>query len=160
MDADRHSPPRVYELSRPEHMLIWALRAICLGHEDCPLLMQTFSRICGDAGPQALAAYQAVVMTIGVTARRRLVVHIPGCACVSADEQAMVAVVSAAQRSLGGDEAELRAQISGLTGQEPSEHLIFALQVVARVLSAGGHVLPSGPARAAVSLGMVSTALH
>src|SRR4051812_11322248 len=65
MDRDRQSLPRVYELSRPEHMLVWALRAICLGHEDCPMLAQTFSRLCGDFGPQALAAYHAVVMTIG-----------------------------------------------------------------------------------------------
>lgn len=164
MDGDRQplprqAAPRVYELSRAEHMLVWALRAICIGHEDCPMLAQTFSRICGESGMQILAAYHAVVMTIGVTARRKLTVHVPGCACVSADEQAMVSVISAAQRSLAGDEAVLRAEIGRLIGEEPSEHLVFAVQVVARALHACGHPLPYGRDRA-VAGPLVSTALH
>jgi hypothetical protein len=164
MDGHSHSltsqsPPRVYELTRPEHMLVWALRAICIGHEDCPMLAQTFTRICGETGMQILAAYHAVVMTIGVTARRRLVVHVPGCACVSADEQAMLALVSAAQQSLAGDETVLRSDIGRLIGEEPSEHLVFAIQVVARALHASGHRLPHGQGRG-IAGPAISTALH
>jgi hypothetical protein len=160
MDGDRQSHARVYELSRPEHLLVWAMRAFCLGHEDCPLLAKTFAHACGGSGLQALAAYHAVVMTIGVAARRRLEVHVPGCACVSADEQAMVAVVSAAQRSLGGDEALVRSEIEALIDREPSEQLIFAAQVVARALHAGGHTLPHARDRAGGRTPMVSSALH
>ena len=35
------------DLSRPEHLLVWALRAIALGHGDCPLIARTFDKACG-----------------------------------------------------------------------------------------------------------------
>jgi hypothetical protein len=156
MHPDPQRLARVHELSRPEHLLVWALRAICIGHGDCPLLARTFVHACGPDGPQTLAAYQALVMTVGVASRRRLQVHVPGCACVSPDERAMVAAVSAAQRSLAGDEAPLRGALAALAGREPPEELVFAAQVVGRALQAGGHVLP-GPRG---SLAPPSSALH
>ncbi len=144
MDA-RHTAaaaPALQALSRPEHLLVWALRVIAIGHEDCPVLVQTFDRTCGPLGLQALAAYHLVVCVIGMTGRRRLKVHVPGCPCVSADEQAIVAVVSAAPDSLDGDEAALRAGLRTLIEQEPAEALVIAAQAVGRILQAQGLDLP------------------
>ncbi len=71
----------------------------------------------------------------------------------------MVSVISAAQRSLAGDEAVLRGEIGRLIGEEPSEHLVVAVQVVGRALHACGHLLPHGRERG-IAGPLISTALH
>ncbi len=132
------------DLTRPEHLLVWALRAIAIGHDDCPLLGQTFHRACGPLGSQAFGAYCMVVKTIGMMGRRRLKVHVPGCPCVSLDEKAIVGVIAAAQDSLAeGDEILLRMRLHFLVEREPAEPLVFAAQAVAKVFGAAGHRLPS-----------------
>ncbi len=132
-------------LSRPEHLLVWALRAIAIGHDDCPILGQTFERACGPMGMQALGAYLVVVKTIGMIGRRRLRVHVPGCPCVSQDEKAIVGVISAAQASLAdGDETLLRMRLQFLVESAPAESLIFAAQAVARILEMRGCRLQTG----------------
>ena len=136
-------PQTLQELSRPEHLLVWALRAIAIGHEDCPLLCQTFNRTCGPMGWQALTAYGILVKTIGMTGRRRLCVHVPGCQCVGEDEKAIVGVVTAAQESLDRcDERRLRSLLQRLIEREPAESLVFAAQAVARILESSGLLPP------------------
>ena len=137
----------IQDLSRPEHLLVWALRAIAVGHDDCPLLGQTFERACGPLGDQAFGAYCIVVKTIGMIGRRRLRVHVPGCPCVSLDEKAIVGVIAAAQQSLAqGDETLLRLRLQFLVEAAPAESLIFAAQAVARIMDAGGCHLPTAVA--------------
>jgi len=90
----------IQALSRPEHLLVWALRAIAVGRGDCPLVAQTFAKACGPMGGHALQAYFTLIKFIGMTGRRRLRVHTPGCPCVSTDETAIVGIVAAAQESI------------------------------------------------------------
>jgi hypothetical protein len=126
----------LHDLSRPEHLLVWTLRAIALGNEDCPIVASTFRRVCGREGDEALQAYSVYVSLI---ARRRLRVHVPGCACVGRDELAVVAVIAAAQSSLHDlDEAPLRGRLVALVGRDPDEALLFVAQSIARLLSESG----------------------
>ena len=130
-------------LSRPEHLLVWALRAIAVGHGDCAVVARTFAHACGEMGAEALQSYVVLVQYIGMTGRRRLRVHVPGCPCVSADETSVVGVVAAAQHSLReGDDALLKMRLRFLLETEPKEIFLFAAQAVATVLDACGHTLP------------------
>ncbi len=131
------------KLSRPEHLLVWALRAIAVGHGDCAVVARTFAHACGEMGAEALQSYVVLVKYIGMTGRRRLRVHVPGCACVSLDETAIVGVVAAAQHSLrDGDDALLKMRLRFLLETEPKEVFLFAAQAVATILDACGHALP------------------
>ncbi|MEO6380167.1 MAG: hypothetical protein ABIO37_19250, partial [Caulobacteraceae bacterium] len=104
---------------------------------------RTFALACGEMGGEALQSYVVLVQYIGMTGRRRLRVHIPGCPCVSLDETAIVGVVAAAQHSLReGDDALLKMRLRFLLETEPKEVFLFAAQAVATVLDACGHALP------------------
>ncbi len=129
----------LHDLSRSEHLLVWSLRAIALGNEDCPIVVNTFRRLCGRKGDEALQAYCVFARYVSLIARQRLRVHVPGCPCVGRDEIAVVAVIAAAQSSLNDlDEAPLRARLSGLVGRDPDEALVFVVQSIARLLTASG----------------------
>ena len=131
------------DLSRPEHLLVWALRAIALGHGDCPLIARTFDKACGPMGGRAMVAYFALVKYIGMTGRRRLQVHTPGCPCVSVDETAIIGVVAAAQHpDRGTDESLLKMRMRFLVEGEPHEAFLTAARAVAGAFEASGHRLP------------------
>jgi len=135
------TPSRVllHDLSRPEHLLVWSLRAIALGNEDCPIVASTFRRVCGREGDEALQAYSVFVRYVSLIARQRLRVHVPGCVCVGRDELAMVAVIAAAQSSLNDlDEGPLRGRLCALVGRDPDEALLFVAQSIGRLLSESG----------------------
>lgn len=135
----------IADLSRSEHLLVWALRAIAVGHGDCPLIAQTFARACGPMGGHALQAYFALVKFIGMSGRRRLRVHVPGCPRVSHDERTIVGIVAAAQGSTRGpEETLLGMRLRFLVQGEPHQSLLCAAQEVARVFAANGYILPLG----------------
>jgi len=133
----------VQNLDRPEHLLVWALRAIAIGNADCPLLDKTFAAACGPLGAEALSAYVLLVRAISLSGRRRLRVHAPGCPCVSSDEVAVVGVVAAAQASMReGDETLLKMRLRFLVEGEANEAIVFAAQAIGRMLERRGHRLP------------------
>ena len=131
------------DLTRPEHLLIWALRAIAVGNGDCPLVARTFDKACGRLGGQAMHAYFALVKYIGMTGRRRLRVHTPGCPCVSVDETAIVGVVAAAQSDApDGGESLLKMRLRFLVEGEPHEAFLSAARAVAQAFKVAGLKLP------------------
>jgi hypothetical protein len=139
MPVPKPSGALLHDLSRPEHLLVWTLRAIALGNEDCPIVVSTFRRLCGRDGDEALQAYCVFARYVSLIARQRLRVHVPGCPCVGRDELAVVAVIAAAQAFLNDlDEAPLRARLRGLVGRDPDEALLFVAQSIARLLSESG----------------------
>ena len=135
------------DLNRGEHLLLFAFRAMAVGQADCPTVRRTFVQGCGAQRGGAEEAYMALfvlVQQIGRTARRRLRLHVPGCPCVSEDEQALLAVFAAAQESLrSGDEGDLRARFTALSDSPHAECFLLAVQLVARTLAVAGHRLPS-----------------
>jgi hypothetical protein len=136
-------PAAVSELWPAEHLLVWTLRAIACGHADCPAVRSALVGACGEAADQALNAIFVVIQYIGMIGRRRLALHPPGCAFLNADERALVAVVAAAQDSLGiGDGQCLIALLGELTLNEPKRGLVQALQLVAQILLDSGCRLP------------------
>ncbi len=142
-DQDWTTPEDIRDLHRPEHLLVLALRATAMGCGDCPAIRQGFLTACGAEGEQARMAFFLLVRQIGVTGRRRLRLHVPGCVCLSADERAIVAVVAAAQDALHtGSEDRLRAHLRWLVEQEPSPGFLEAARCVAGVLQNHGHRLP------------------
>ncbi len=147
----------LHDLDPAEHLLVFGLRAIAVGHGDCPTLAHTFTRRCGPMGAPALQAYFTLLKLIGMSSRRRLQVHVPGCACVSVDETAVVGVVAAAQAAVkGGDDSLLRMRLGFLTRSEAGEVLRQTAQALARALLAGGEASPmrieTGPAPATARL--------
>ena len=136
-------PETIEDLSRPEHLLVWALRAIGVGRGDCPLLVQAFTRALGPKGVEAFGAYFVLVKSIAMTSRRRLAVHVPGCPCLGADELAVLGVVAAAQNELEASEpALLDMRLRFLVVGEPGGVIPRAARVVAHALAMRGHVLP------------------
>jgi hypothetical protein len=131
------------DLDPAEHLLVWGLRTIAVGHGDCPALARTFVSRCGAMGAPALQAYFTLVQLIGMSSRRRLRVHTPGCACVSVDETAVVGIVAAAQDAVsGGDDGLLRMRLGFLARPDAAEALRHTAQALARALKAGGQALP------------------
>jgi hypothetical protein len=133
----------VQDLARAEHLLVWAMRAIALGQEDCPVVVRTFQRACGAGGDQTLQAYTIFVKYLAMAARRRLQVHVPGCLCVGPDEAATVALIAAGQRSLRDrDETELRIALADNTALRADEPLVQVVRRIARLLAVNGLTLP------------------
>jgi hypothetical protein len=142
-DGDWETPGDIRDLKRPEHLLVWTLRAIAIGHGDCTRLHQAFEAACGPQGGHALMTYFALVRMIGGAGRRRLRLRMPGCACLSSDEQAILAVIAAAQEGLRtGETARLKAHLRWLVGGEPDQTFIHAANIVAHILQANGQRLP------------------
>jgi hypothetical protein len=131
------------DLDPAEHLLVWGLRTIAVGHGDCAVLSRTFASRCGALGAPALQAYFTLVQLIGASARRRLRVHVPGCLCVSVDETAVVGIVAAAQDAVrGGDDSLLRMRLGFLARTEAADAIRHTAQALARALAAAGQALP------------------
>ena len=142
-DEDWETPEDVRDLWRAEYLLVCALRAMAFGHGDCPAVRQAFVGACGEAADQTLMSYFVVVQYIGMTGRRRLALHAPGCVRLSPDERSMITLVAAAQESLRlSVDAGLRIALGDLVEGEPREGLVQAVLMVARTLQDNGHRLP------------------
>lgn len=142
-DQDWETPEDIRDLRQPEHLLVLALRAIAVGHADCPAVRQAFLSACGANGDQARMGYFLLVRQIGMAGRRRLKLHLPGCVCLSADERAIVAVVAAAQDALRtGDETRLVAHLRWLVEGEPPRTFVDLARTVAGALQDNGQRLP------------------
>ncbi len=142
-DESRPLPRSLGDLDPAEHLLVWSLRAMAVGHGDCPALEQAFARLCGPMGPAAQQAHFILVRMIGVGARRRMQAHAPGCPCVGADETAVVGLVAAAQQALRlGDDSLLRLRLGFLVGQGSADTVRCAALGLAQVLNHCGCELP------------------
>jgi hypothetical protein len=120
------------------------MRAIAMGHEDCPTLVRTFRHVGGPYGGQTLQTYAFFIKYLAAACQRRLQVHLPGCICVGADEAGVLEIIATAQRSIHDlDETGLRVVLREFIETPPSETLILMAQGVARLLDASALALPS-----------------
>jgi len=143
LDDECETPEDIRDLRRPENLLIWALRVIAIGRADCHSVRQAFVSACGPAGDRARMGYFLLVRQIGMTGRRRLNLHMPGCFCLSPDERAIVAVVAAAQDALRtGQDDRLRAHLRWLVEGEPAETVLNVAREVAGAFQDSGLRLP------------------
>ncbi len=142
-DPARPAPRSLEDLDPAEHLLVWSLRAMATGHGDCPALGQTFERLCGPLGQAALQAHFILVRMLGMSARRQMRVHTPGCPCVGVDETAVVGLVAAAQQALrDSDDGLLRLRLGFLVGRGSTDTVRSAAMGLAQVLSLSGRKLP------------------
>jgi len=142
-DDDWDMPEDIRDLRRPEHLLVWALRVIAVGRADCHAVRQAFVSACGQAGDKARMGYFLLVRQIGMTGKRRLQLHMPGCVCLSPDERAIVAVVAAAQDAIRtGHDERLRAHLRWLVEGEPPETFLNVAREVAGAFQDNGLRLP------------------
>ena len=134
---------RLVDLEKPEHLLVWTLRAVAFGRSDCPLLSRTYDATFGREGAHAFGAYFVLVRHVTQHARRKIRVHAPGCPSVCADELAIVGAVAAAQASLEEkDETLLRMRLGFLVNGEVCEAAVFSAQHIGQILQSHGHRLP------------------
>ncbi len=132
----------VESLTRPEHLLVLALRSIAFGRGDCPLLREGFDRICGVNGGYALSVYAALILNIGLDGRRRLTLHSPGCIGVARDELAVLGVVAAGQEAVRTEDQTLLILRLRFLVQEVRRVHLLAAQTVASLFGAAGQSLP------------------
>lgn len=143
VDAPRSAPRLLDDLDPVEHLLLWSLRAMATGHDDCPALAQTFDRLCGPMGQAVLQAHFVLVRLIGLAARRQMRVHAPGCPCVGADETAIIGLAAAAQQALRArDDGLLGLRLDFLVERRSAEAVRCAALGLAQALSLGGRELP------------------
>jgi hypothetical protein len=136
--------PRFRSLARAEQLTLWSLRAIALGHAECPALRRALHVALGSSAEEAFTSLFVAVRTLGWCARRRLRLHVPGCDGVSDDERRLLALFAAAQHALAdGDEGEVRRQLDALVEPPLTEGFLMTLQTVASALEVNGYTLPT-----------------
>ena len=139
--------PRFHGLARGEQLTLWSLRAIALGHAECPALQRALQVALGSVAEEAFTSLFVAVRTLGWCARRRLRLHVPGCDCVSDDERRLLALFAAAQHALvDGDERDVRRQLDALIDPPLTEGLLMTLQTVASALEVNGFTSPPASA--------------
>ena len=149
-DSELGCDARFRDLARGEQLMVWSLRAIALGHADCPALQRALQVALGSSAEEAFTALFVAVRTLGWCARRRLRLHVPGCDRVSEDERGLLALFSAAQTALvNGDEGEVRSRLEALIETSATAGLLMTLQTVTSALEVNGYSLP-GRERATV----------
>ena len=147
---DGEPPPRLRDLARGEQLMLWSLRAIALGHSDCPALRRTLEVALGSSAEEAFGALFVAVRTLGWCARRRLRLHVAGCDRVSGDERELLRLFAAAQQALlDGDEQEVRRRLRTLVEPPMTQGLLMTLQTVTSALEVNGYALPGQAGAAA-----------
>ena len=127
-------------LAPGEQLTLWSVRAIALGHAECPTLQRAFHVVLGSAAEEAFTALFLAVRTLGWCARRRLRLHAPGCENVSADERLLLELFAAArQAGVDGDEAWVRRRLHDLIEPRLMEGLLMALQEATSALEVNGY---------------------
>ncbi|MGC1302114.1 MAG: hypothetical protein WA840_07055 [Caulobacteraceae bacterium] len=130
-------------LERTEQLIVWTLRAIAIGHGECPTLRRMFGLTFGAGADDAFLGFFVTVRTLGWCGRRKLRLHVPGCMAVSPDERIILALFAEAQASLAdGDESGVRARLAYLLDSRATEAVLLSLQTVASTLEASGCALP------------------
>lgn len=130
-------------LTEPEQLLLFSFRMLAYGRGHCPVVKSAFARECGDRAAQALPAFQTALLFVGREGVRKLKARHPGCPEITADEEALLAMFAAAQRSIRtGQEHELHSRLEWLMGRRANEGLVLAAQTVAAALAANQRFLP------------------
>jgi hypothetical protein len=130
-------------LERAEQLIVWTLRAIAIGHGDCPTLRRMFALTFGPEADDAFLGFFVTVRTLGWCGRRKLSLHAPGCMRVSADERAILALFTQTQAAMAdGDETEVRLSLARLLDSGATEPVLLSLQAVAGALEVNGYTLP------------------
>ena len=136
-------------LERAEQLIVWTLRAMAVGHGECPALQRMFGVAFGAGADEAFLGFFVAVRTLGWCGRRKLRVHVPGCMAISPDERAILGLFAEAQASLAdGDETGVRQRLAGLVDSRAAEAVLLSLQTVAGALEAQGYALPRPQAMA------------
>ena len=143
-------PLRLCDLTRGEHMLLWAFRAQVFGVGDCDLVRRQFEEACGPLGLEALTALAVFVRELGVAGRRRIVLAAPGSYRLTRDEQSVLALFAAAQDE---DYQRLDAHLSWLLADAPRGPFGAAACLVGQAFGFGGLLLrtPTGASAPAPS---------
>ena len=79
-------------------LAIWGLRAIILGHGECPALSHGLARAFSDDSEAVQSALLAFVQSIGTSGRRKILLSPPGCGRLTSDELSIAACLAAAQQ--------------------------------------------------------------
>ena len=133
-------------LMRGEQLMLWSLRAVALGHSECPALRRAFHVALGSTAEEAFVALFVAVRTLGWCARGKLRLHVPGCDGVSGDERRLLGLFAGAQHALtDGDEGPVRRRLDAMIEPRLAEGLLSILQTVASALEVNGYSLPLRP---------------
>lgn len=135
---DPATPDRLDDLLQGEHMVLWAFRAIAMGAADCRLIRKQFDLACGPTGAEALAALNVFVRELGLNGRRKVTLAAPGSACLTRDEQLVLAVFAAAQAE---DYGRLEAHLAWLLADTPRRPFAAAACMTAQALAMNGFLL-------------------
>lgn len=132
----------ICSLLYPEHLTLWAFRAIAARHGCCPAVAREFEDALGDhAGPtrKALTMF-AFELGMATSAQHlKLKLAPPGTWRITRDEAALLGLISAAQR---GDQSEVANRLALFGVRAPNEVLLAGLNVYAAITLRHGLALP------------------
>ncbi len=137
-EPDPDTPHRLGDLTRGEHMLLWAFRAEAFGAGQCHLVRRQFEQACGPVGAEALNALVVFVRELARRGKRRIGICAPGSYRLSRDEQLILAVFAAAQAE---QYDRMAAHLAWLVGAEPAPAFPAAACLVADALALNGLIL-------------------
>lgn len=132
------APETLGELTRGEHLVLWAFRAMAFGAGGGGLVRRQFDDMCGPVAAEAQAAIQVFVCELGRTGRRKVSVAAPGSFRLTRDEQLVLAVFAAAQAE---DYHRLEAHLAFLLGEPAREPFPAAACLAAEALALNDLVL-------------------
>ncbi len=128
------------ESDRAEFVLVFAWRMLVAGRARCPVLHDELVAHAGERAMDLLSALSVFLLTLGNGSRRRLSVGHPGCDHRTGDEQAMLALIAAAQ---DGDDDCLAAHLRWLVLPGRRTAAARSVQALAELAGrAGLHIDP------------------
>jgi hypothetical protein len=132
------APALLGDLTRGEHMLLWAFRAEVCSAGDGGIVRRQFEQACGVVGGEALNALIVFVRELARRGRRRIGLRPPGAYRLSRDEQLVLAVFAAAQAQ---DYARMEAHLTWLVGADPAPPFAAIACLVGDAFALNGLVL-------------------
>ncbi|WP_374574422.1 hypothetical protein [Phenylobacterium sp.] len=144
---DPAAPADLRELTRGEHLVVWALRAFVADCFDHAMVRRGFEDACGARAPEASMAFLVFAQALVLRGRRRICVGAPGRLALTRDEQQIAALFADAQAA---DRAGFDARLAFLLGRPAEAPFFAAAETTARALAACGRRLRAfGAGRAA-----------
>ncbi|MEI9991977.1 MAG: hypothetical protein WDM86_18300 [Rhizomicrobium sp.] len=123
-----------------EHVMVFAWRMLVAGRARCPVLRDELAAAAGAQAMDVLSALSVFLTTLGNGSRHRLCVGPPRCSHRTTDEQAMLALIAAAQ---DGDEERVAAHLRWLVVPDQRDAVSRSVQALAELADRASLHIPA-----------------
>ena len=120
------------QLDQGSHFLLWALRALARGCSNCCTMKKGFAFTFGQEAGHALLAMKSLASALGNDGNRKLMLSVPGCQKLTADELSILCLLASAQRD---DQFQCQSHLTWLLAKSPSPELLNLCIGIAQAFS-------------------------